>query len=72
MISSKAIAAFELILGVMICIGGVVVYTEAKFAPKEMTFKLIDSESEERKVDIDRIEKKLDLIYKVLIDSKRR
>lgn len=69
MITPKTMAFLQLVVGALIGVGGVIAYTEAKFAPKEMTLKLIDQENGQRQQDIGRIERKLDNIYQLLIKN---
>ena len=70
MITPKTLAFLQLLIGALVGVGGIIGYTEAKFAPKEMTLRLIHQESSQRQKDIERIERKLDVIYEVLIQNK--
>jgi hypothetical protein len=59
----------QLLVGALVGVGGIIAYTETKFANKEMTFRLIDQEANQRQVDIGRIERKIDVIYELLINK---
>lgn len=66
MLSPKQLGFLQLLIGALIGLGGLIAYTEAKFAPKEGLLQ----EVKQRETDTTRIERKLDSIIEILINQR--